>query len=113
MVWRCLVCWGIEMRERCEPRVLRLRYASLNEAGHDFSKIEARFYFCGDYFAAELDALFEDVEGDVGFLLVDDEGRAEADAGLAAAEDQEAAFEGEVDDRVAQRAGGVAGLLGL
>ena len=58
-----------------------------------------------------MDAVFEDVEGDVSLWLVDDERWAEADAGFAAAEDQEAAFEGEVDDLVAHGAGGRAGFL--
>ena len=47
---------------------------------------------------SERDALFEDVEGDIGLVLVDDERWAEADAGFTAAEDEEAALEGEVDD---------------
>ena len=42
----------------------------------------------------ELNALLENVEGYVGFLLVDDERWAETDAGFAAAEDEEAALEG-------------------
>src|ERR1700734_484604 len=49
----------------------------------------------------ELNALLEDVEGDVGFLLFGDERGAETDAGFAAAEDEEAALEGEFDDLVA------------
>jgi hypothetical protein len=48
----------------------------------------------GGLLGRELDTFFEDVEGDAYLLLVDDERVAEADGGLAAAEDQEAAFEG-------------------
>src|ERR1700677_255218 len=62
--------------------------------------------FCG-----EGDALFEDVECDVGFVLVDDERGTEANGGFAAAEDEEAALEGEIDDLVAHGADGRAGLF--
>src|ERR1700761_8428103 len=62
--------------------------------------------FCG-----EGDALFEDVECDVSFVLVDDERGTEADGGFAAAEDEEAAFEGEIDDLVAHRSYRCAGLF--
>jgi hypothetical protein len=48
----------------------------------------------GRLLGGELNALFEDVEGYVGLVLVDDERWAEADAGFAAAEDEQAALEG-------------------
>src|SRR5215469_15356830 len=54
---------------------------------------------------SQRNAHLEDVEGYVGFLLVDDERRAEADGVFAAAEQQKAIVEGEVDDSVAERAG--------
>ena len=44
-------------------------------------------------------------------MLVDDERRAEANAGFAAAKDQQAALEGEIDDLVAHRTDRCAGFL--
>jgi hypothetical protein len=64
-----------------------------------------------DLFGRFGDALLEDVEGYVGFVLVDDEGWAEADAGLAAAENEEAALEGKVDYLIAHCAYWRAALL--
>ncbi len=54
------------------------------------------------------DALFENIEGDVGLLLGDDERRTEADGVFTAAEQQKAAVEGEVHDAIAESAGGLA-----
>lgn len=70
------------------------------------------FFYCGVcLFCGEGDALFEDVECDVGFVLVDNERGTEADACFAASEDKEAAFEGEIDDLVAHRSYRRAGLF--
>src|SRR3989304_4441855 len=52
-------------------------------------------------------------EGAVGLLLVNDEGRGEANGVEPAAEDEQAALEGGFDHGVALLRGGAAGLLGL
>src|ERR1700722_12073827 len=69
------------------------------------------FLFRSCLFCGESDALFEDVECDVGFVLVDDERGTEADTGFAAAEDEEAALEGEINDLVAHGAYWCSGLF--
>ncbi len=48
------------------------------------------------------DRFLKDIEGDHGFMFVDDERRAKADGSFAAAEDHEAALKGENLDAVAQ-----------
>ena len=58
-----------------------------------------QFFFCN------FDAFLENVEGYCGFVFVDDEGRGEAEGVCAAAEDEESAFEGEVDDAIAEERG--------
>src|SRR5271170_3028734 len=85
---------------------------NLNESiGRRRGQICAARLSSGLAMGCELDALLEDVEGDVSLLLVDDERGAETDAGLAATEDEEAALEGELDDLVAHGSGGGAGFL--
>src|ERR1700742_1829102 len=84
-----------------------------NRTGDDRVSSPPVVFSSCELFCCELDALFEDVEGDVGLVLVDDEGWTEADAGFAAAEDEKAALEGEIDDLVAHGTGGGAGLLVL
>src|SRR5271154_7029725 len=89
----------------------RIRFFRKKEAPGWLRPAPPVFSGTGCLLRCELDALLEDVEGDIGLLLVDDEGRAEADAGFAAAEDEQAALEGEIDDLVAHGAGGCAGFL--
>lgn len=59
------------------------------------------FCVAAKLFCGEGDTLFENVKSDVGLVLINDQRRTQADAGFAAAEDEQAAFEGEVDDFVA------------
>ena len=48
------------------------------------------------------DALFQDLERRIDLALLDDQRRREPDRCLAAAQNQKAALEGEIDDAVAQ-----------
>ena len=59
----------------------------------------------------EGDALFEDVECDVGLVLIDDERRTEADGGFSATENEETTLEGEIDNFVTHWADRCSGLL--
>jgi hypothetical protein len=93
-----------------ERKLAWLCLGCCSRKGLDFVR-RGLFCFRVCLFCGEGDALFEDVECNVGFVLVDDERGTEADGSFAAAEDEEAALEGEIDDLVAHGAYRRAGLF--
>src|ERR1700728_2847937 len=89
---------------RFETWISRVRCSILDRCTGESGRMRQLLFGYGN-------TLFQNIERHSGFVLVDDERRGKADGVFSAAEDEEAALEGEIDNAVAQERGGFPGLL--